>query len=72
MIRIEMQGSFLEPGRSSHLHTESATVGGHAAAVGRAIEFLTSQLPTAIQKDHYLHSRGQVPPDADYGFGKSK
>lgn len=61
-ITIKTEGSF---GRSEH--QESALEGGHAAAIGRAILYLTRLLPEAIEDDHKLHAKGQVPPNAPFG-----
>ena len=50
----------------------SATDGGHADAVGRAIKYLSTEiLPKAIQKDHQLHDDGVRPPESDFGKGES-
>lgn len=62
VVNITLQGSF---GRSAH--STSALEGGHAAAIGRAIEFLAQQLPRAIELDHKLHTDGERPPRADFG-----
>lgn len=45
----------------------SAMEGGHAMALSRAIDHLTSMMPKAIQLDHRLHDEGTLPPDADFG-----
>ena len=51
-------------------HRETATKGGHAAAIGRTIEYLTTLLPDAIAKDHELHDKGENPPEANFGRSK--
>ncbi|KKL56885.1 hypothetical protein LCGC14_2240970 [marine sediment metagenome] len=67
ILRIDMNGSF---GTSSK--TFSAMDGGHADAVARAIEYLSSMvLPIAIQTDHSLHDNGEMPPNAAFGQGKA-
>ena len=64
MIHVQMKGSF-PPG-----HFEvSASEGGHANAIQRAIEWLNDRLPAAITKDHELHETGDVPPGAWFGRG---
>ena len=65
-IHIKVIGSFPEPS----VFYESATEGGHAAALGRAIEKLTALLPAAIVKDHNLHDAGTRPPLTDFGKRK--
>ncbi len=62
-ITITTKGSF----PNCCVQLETATIGGHAAAIGRAIEHLVNMLPAAIQKDHDLHDTNQVPPDAPFG-----
>lgn len=62
MIKIEFSGSF---GNSS-MET-GAEAGGHAQAVGRAMDWLCDQLSGAIQKDHDLHEAGTHPPKAPFG-----
>lgn len=57
MVRIELRGSF---GNNEHL--ESAMQNGHAAAVARAIQWLSEEvLPAAIRSDHDLHEQGCRP-----------
>lgn len=63
MVAIQIRGSF---GNKPNV-TFSAMEGGHALALTRAIEYLTSQLPAAIQADHRLHDGGDRPPKSDYG-----
>lgn len=66
-IHLEIMGSFPNPSK----HMESAEIGGHAAAIGRMVEYLLQQLPTAIQKDHDLHMAGIKPPRADFGHRRA-
>ena len=63
MIVISTKGSFPK----CQQRTESALEGGHAAAIGRAVKYLTAMLPDAIALDHKLHDSGDRPPDADFG-----
>ena len=63
-ITIETTGSF--PLKAAYI--ESALAGGHAAALGRAIEYLTQMLPEAIALDHQLQKLGEIPPDASFGM----
>jgi len=65
-IVIQMQGSF--PKKINVI--ESAELGGHAAAIGRAIHALASALPAAIAKDHTLHENGEHPAKAHFGASK--
>ena len=60
---INTRGSF----PNNKIHEESAMLGGHAAAIGRGIEYLASLLPAAIELDHQLHEDGQTPPEAPFG-----
>ncbi len=62
-IEIKTVGSF--PLCSTHI--ESALAGGHAAALGRAIGYLTDMLPDAIAKDHQRPAEGELPPDGLFG-----
>lgn len=58
MIKIETWGSF-RPGKSEQF---SASQHGHAHAVAKAIEFLSSEiLPQAIALDHACHRDGEFP-----------
>ncbi len=66
-IEIKTVGSF--PLCATYI--ESALAGGHAAALGRAIGYLTDMLPDAIAKDHKVHDDGHVPPDAPFGREKA-
>lgn len=68
-LTIQFAGSFRTKNGQKMFNT-TALEGGHAAAIGRAIQFLSDQLPEAIAQDHALHDEGQRPPAAD--FGKSK
>ncbi len=63
VLIIETRGSF--PWRKTH--SENAQQGGHAAAIGRGIEYLSSMLPAAIELDHRLHTQGDEPQDAPFG-----
>ena len=65
MIRITTAGSF-----GVKEFQTSATEGGHVCAVKRAIEFLTSQLGRAVQKDAECTVDGVVPPDSPLGQDK--
>ncbi len=62
IIEIKMFGSFPTNGMRS-----CAEEGGHAFAIHRAIEFLSSRLPDAIVLDHKLHDSGDRPPKSDFG-----
>ncbi len=62
-IVVTTLGSFPTPEE----HRETATKGGHAAAIGRTMEYLTTLLPDAIAKDHELHDKGETPPEAEFG-----
>ena len=62
-ITVQTEGSF--PNTTTHL--ESATEGGHAAAIGRTIAYLTEMLPDAIALDHKLQEEGQKPPNSEFG-----
>jgi hypothetical protein len=58
MIEISVRGSF-QPGDHKRF---SAMQYGHADAVARAIEWLSSEvLPRAIRLDHELHTHGEKP-----------
>ena len=57
VITVITKGSF--PKRAQH--NETALEGGHAAAIGRTIEYLTEMLPRAIELDHRLHDGGECP-----------
>jgi hypothetical protein len=63
MVAIQIRGSF---GNKPDV-TFSALEGGHALALTRAIQHLTSLLPDAIQNDHKCHSDGIHPPKCDFG-----
>lgn len=62
-IVITTRGSFSKGGTQ----VETAKIGGHAAAIGRAIEYLSSMLPAAIRIDHDLHNQNVHPPLAPFG-----
>ena len=62
MVTIQIRGSFTKTPDAQF----SATEGGHAMALTRAISYLTDQLGPAIQKDHALHDKSQHP-DPDFG-----
>jgi len=64
-ITIQTKGSFPNP----QVHRDTALEGGHAAAIGRAIEYLATLLPDAIALDHELHDQDNRPPKA--GFGRA-
>jgi len=66
MIKIEMYGSF--PKDSFQTCAEE---GGHAAAINRAIIFLTRKLGDAIAQDVKLAKEGVAPPTAPFGMDKS-
>ncbi|HEC63665.1 MAG TPA: hypothetical protein ENI23_00060 [bacterium] len=62
MIKIETTGSFKYKKLSF-----SAQIGGHAQAVGEAIQYLSKIiLPEAIVKDHELHDDGVRPSNKDF------
>jgi len=63
-IRIEMVGSFSEARIVERRSPQSfsAMDHGHAAAVARAIEWLSAvAMPAAIALDHRLHTEGEAP-----------
>lgn len=61
IINIEIAGSF-RPDRPAKVTSFSAMDHGHADAVARAIEYLSSEvLPAAIRRDHFLHEQGDKP-----------
>ena len=62
MIAIEMKGSFPD----EHFET-SAMEGGHVMALTRSINYLTKQLPWAVQEDVKLTTAGEVPSLSDLG-----
>jgi len=62
-VRVEIAGSFKDAGTVVF----SATEGGHAFALQRAIEFLVSKQPAAIRQDHQLHTECTFPPASGYG-----
>lgn len=62
-IVVTTLGSFPSP----QTHRDTALEGGHAAAIGRTIQYLTALLPDAIALDHALHEEEKKPPDADFG-----
>lgn len=62
VVTVTLQGSF-----GSKLFTSTALEGGHAAALGRAINYLSLQLPASITLDHALHDQNETPPRADFG-----
>ena len=62
-IVVTTLGSF----PNAQTHRDTATEGGHAAAIGRTIQYLTALLPDAIALDHSLQEGGTIPPDADFG-----
>jgi hypothetical protein len=64
MVRVTIAGSFKEK------NGEKTFSDGHADAVARAIEYLSSEvLPFATALDHKLHSEGVTPED---GFERKK
>ena len=66
MIKIEIEGSF-----GYKKLTFSAQIGGHAQAVGEAIQYLSEIiLPGAIVKDHELHDDGVKPSNKDFSRGR--
>ena len=65
-IYISTDGSF--PGESFEV---CANDGGHANAIQRVIQWLNDRLPSAIEKDHKLHAKGDVPPGAWFGKGSA-
>ncbi len=73
VITIEFEGSFPRPkksvqdGEGGNFKTFTAQCGGHAAAIGRAIEYLSAQLPDAIALDHDLQAQGKEPGEAPFG-----
>ena len=59
-IVVSIQGSFGSPREKVF----STIKRGHADAVARAIEWLSSDiLPKATVRDHELHSEGDAPTD---------
>ena len=67
LIRVSMEGTF--PTRKA---TFNGREGGHAMAISRAIEFLNSQLPWAIERDHCLHDKGDRPDKSPFGTVPSR
>jgi len=63
MITINVQGSFPRTSCTQF----SAQDGGHAQCIQKAISYLASQLPAAIERDHKLHDEGARPGNADFG-----
>lgn len=64
-VTITLEGSF---GAEQIQYT--ATEGGHAYALIRAIHWLIARSPKAIQLDHQLHDSGDRPPGSDFGRAK--
>jgi hypothetical protein len=64
-ITIKLEGSF-----GSEEIQYTATEGGHAYAIVRAIHWLIARSPKAIVLDHQLHDKGDRPPESDFGVGK--
>lgn len=62
-VRIEIAGSFKDGGTVVF----SATEGGHAYALSRAINFLVGKLPNAIRQDHANAAAGSYPPASAFG-----
>jgi len=62
-VRVVIDGSF----DRRVDETFSATEGGHALALIRAIKALTDEMPAAIQKDHKLHANNDTPPGSPFG-----
>lgn len=68
-IKVEVGGSF-SPHRAESFGAQNY---GHADAVARAIEFLSSEvLPAAIAQDHALHSEGHEPSVGWSGTGEER
>lgn len=63
MVNVRVAGSFSEKLDVSF----SASEGGHAMALHRAISKLSELMPGAIQLDHSLQAEGQKPPRSDFG-----
>lgn len=63
-IRILIGGSFESEQPETYFTAEA---GGHANALQRAIEHLVDLLPAAIEKDHRLHEKGELPPSGYFG-----
>lgn len=62
-ITVQLVGSFGSP----RAKTFSAMDGGHAQAVGEAIQYLAEvELPKAIRNDHECHRDG-IEPSQGYG-----
>lgn len=60
-IGIDVNGSFPAEMRKRVLF--GAMESGHAAAIGEAIDYLASLLPSAIKQDHALHADNAYPND---------
>lgn len=60
-IGIDINGSF--PAAMRKRVAFGAMESGHAAALGEAIAYLSSLLPSAIRQDHALHDEGAFPRD---------
>lgn len=70
-ITISIRGSFSGDARDS-TRTFSAMESGHAAAVGKAIQYLSEEvLPDAIRNDHAAHAEGELPRDM-FGLNSDK
>lgn len=64
-VTIKLEGSF---GTEEIQYT--ATEGGHAYALTRAIHWLVCRMSQAIKTDHRLHDQGTRPPESDFGLTK--
>lgn len=66
-INVEIGGSFgnTKPHSNGSKQFSALTL-GHAAAIGQAIDYLSSLLPRAIDLDHRLHATRAMPSQ---GFG---
>ena len=62
VIEVHTRGSF-----GTRMITDTAEVGGHAAALSRVIGQLVAMLPEAIIQDHRLHDQGEKPPLSPFG-----
>ncbi len=62
-ITIKIEGSFE---RQAEFEV-SATEGGHATAIHRAVRFLTGHMMGAIRRDHQEHEKGNHPPESPFG-----
>lgn len=61
-ITVQFKGSFGD----KPLNIFQAEEGGHALAISRAVEYLSSKMGEAIRLDHKLHDESKHP-SPDFG-----